>query len=651
MAGYDPYEFPQIFEEWDRRIHAEDLEKVRLSVHEFIENRKNELDIEFRFLHKDGYYFWVRGRGNIVKRDNHRKPLRVVGTHADISRRKAYENKLTHIAHFDPLTGLPNRVLLADRLNLAMKQSLRRKSKLAVAFIDLDGFKEINDNHGHELGDEILVKIASRMQDTLREGDTIARLGGDEFVAVFVDLDRSESSTSLIKRILTIANTPFYIDKKMIHLSASAGVTFYPQKTEVDADQLLRQSDQSMYQAKLTGKNRFHIFDVEYDSTVRGKFENLENIKRAFINKQFILHYQPKVNMRTGELIGVEALIRWQHPTRGLVLPNQFLPSVEGHDFEISLGEWVLKTALDQISAWKDLGKNIAVSVNISAMHLQQENFTDHLRQLLVSYPQINNGLLEIEILETSALEEIDKVSGVIETCREFGVKFALDDFGTGYSSLAYFKKLHTAVLKIDRSFVRDMLHDPDDLAILHGVMGMAAAFRRYVIAEGVETVEQGELLLQLGCELAQGYGIAKPMSHDKIFGWIESWTPDPQWQNQQTFNRKDMSLLFASVDHHAWIKTVINYLNGESSNTPLIQHDKCNLGQWLCSADCDKYKHNPLFTEIESLHREIHELVNDYYKKYSNGDNHLLSTEIAQLNRLKDRLTEHLKALASQTS
>ncbi len=464
--------------------------------------------------------------------DANGQPRHYVSLFSDITALKEHERQLEHIAHFDALTGLPNRVLLADRLGQAMLQALRRGQKLAVAYLDLDGFKSINDLHGHEAGDRVLMGVASRMKEVLREGDTLARLGGDEFIAVLVDLPETTTSLPLLTRLLDAAAEPIQLGGQCLQVSASLGATFYPQSDSIDAEQLQRQADQAMYQAKLAGKNRYHLFDAEQDRSARGHFESLEHIRHALQNEQLVLYYQPKVNMRSGKVIGAEALIRWQHPQRGLLAPAQFLPVIENHSLAVEVGEWVISSALRQMELWHIQGLSVPVSVNVGARQLQQRDFVSRLQVLLGEHPEVPPKCLELEVLETSALEDISGVSTVIEACRGLGVMFALDDFGTGYSSLTYLKRLPVALLKIDQSFVRDMLDDADDLAILQGVIGLAKAFHRTVIAEGVETIAHGTALLALGCEQAQGYGIARPMPATDFVAWAAAWRPDPAWHS-----------------------------------------------------------------------------------------------------------------------
>jgi diguanylate cyclase (GGDEF)-like protein/PAS domain S-box-containing protein len=449
----------------------------------------------------------------------------------DITLMKEHHEQLERMAHYDVLTNLPNRVLLADRLSQSIVQCQRRNQSLAVAFLDLDGFKAVNDRHGHNVGDELLVKVAQRMKEALRDGDTLARIGGDEFIAVMVDLENIADSEPVLKRLLKAAADPVTLGDAVMQVSASIGVSLYPQDDHVGADLLMRHADQAMYIAKQSGKNRYHIFDAAQDNANKTIAQSIGDINSALDRCEFVLHYQPKVNMRTGEVIGVEALIRWQHPVRGLVLPSEFLPAIEGHATSLELGEWVIDTALTQISQWRSIGVKLAISVNISANQLQEVNFTTRLADLLSAHPEVPPHCLELEILETSALHDISQVSATMNACHELGVRFALDDFGTGYSSLTYLKRLPAHLIKIDQSFVRDMLEDADDLAIVEGVVGLAKAFRRDVIAEGVETIAHGVALLQLGCELAQGYGIARPMPSGNIPEWVSNWKADDSWQ------------------------------------------------------------------------------------------------------------------------
>jgi diguanylate cyclase (GGDEF)-like protein/PAS domain S-box-containing protein len=461
--------------------------------------------------------------------DSTGKTINYVSLFTDITPLKEHQQQLEYIAHYDALTRLPNRVLLGDRLKQAIARSHRLNSSLAVFYIDLDGFKSINDNHGHDVGDQLLVTVAARWNESLREGDTLARIGGDEFIVILVDLEDIHDYEFILQRLLTSAADPITVNQQSLRVSASIGVTIYPQDGS-DADQLMRHADQAMYLAKQAGKNCFHLFDVAKDVAVKTHRESLDHIRQALEEHEFVLYYQPKVNMRTGTVIGLEALIRWQHPERGLLLPAAFLPIIEDHIFSIDIGDWVINQALTQMSEWRSVGLDLSVSVNVGALQLQKGHFVKRLRLQLAAHPDVPPGNLELEILETSALEDITDIADLMHQCRQLGVHFAVDDFGTGYSSLTYLKRLPAELLKIDQSFIRDMLEDPDDLAIVKGVIGLAHAFHRRVLAEGVETIAHGQLLLAQNCELAQGYGIARPMPASDIPHWVSSWQPDPAW-------------------------------------------------------------------------------------------------------------------------
>ncbi|MGK0284472.1 MAG: diguanylate cyclase (GGDEF)-like protein/PAS domain S-box-containing protein [Patiriisocius sp.] len=658
MLGYQENELPQHMGTFTSLLHPEDKSYAQQTMQDYLAGELKTYTFEVRLRCKNDSYIWILSRGMAVRRDNHNKPLRIVGTQTDITQRKKNEQTLkldaivfTHacegiiiidalghiikanntftditgyshkevvgqslrmllsdkqltgfydkmwavlleknywkgelwnqdksgkpyaaqlnisavhnttgqvenyvaifdditlqkehqsqldhmaqlerIAHYDILTDLPNRLLLADRLSQSILQCKRNHTSLAVAFLDLDNFKAVNDAHGHHSGDELLIIVSRRMEDALREADTLARIGGDEFIVVLAGLEKIEDYQPILERLRLAVSKPITIEGVALQVSASIGIALYPQDSP-DADMLMRHADQAMYVAKQAGKNRYHLFDTVQDNAINTQRKNIGDIGSALERREFVLHYQPKVNMHTGEVISVEALIRWQHPDRGLVPPLEFLPQIEGQTISLELGEWVIDNALSQISQWQNMGVMLPISVNISAYQLQQPNFPARLSALLAAHPEVNPQSLEFEILETSALDNVNQVATTMNACQELGLRFALDDFGTGHSSLTHLRRLPAYLIKIDQSFVRDMLKDADALAIVEGVVGLAKAFQREVIAEGVETITHGVALLKLGCELAQGYGIARPMPADDIPKWVSSWKADDAWQ------------------------------------------------------------------------------------------------------------------------
>ncbi len=547
------------------------------------------------------------------------KAKNYVALFSDITMAKEHQRELEHIASYDVLTNLPNRVLLADRLSQALLESQRDHHAIAVAFLDIDGFKEVNDRHGHNVGDELLVVLSGRMQLALRKGDTLARVGGDEFLVVLTKLQNPGDCKPVLKRLLSEVSEPATVDGLVMRVTASIGLSISMPDNSIDGDQLIRQADQAMYQAKQSGKNRYHVFDLEKDSAITVRRESIENIKAAMSNHEFILYYQPKVNMRTGEVVGVEALIRWEHPEQGLIPPGEFLPIIEDHAISIELGEWVINTALDQMETWKDSGLEMPVSVNISALHLQQTNFVSRLKTLLDAHDSIMPHYLELEVLETGAIGDMVLVSDIMEKCIDLGVTFALDDFGTGYSSLTYLRRLPADLIKIDQVFVHDMLIDPEDLAIVEGVIGLTKAFGREVIAEGVETVEHGKALLQIGCELAQGYGIARPMKASDIPEWSASWKPDRVW-SEFVSGHEDFHIN-SEVDHQHWITALQEYLKGKKDTPPPMGSDKCHFGHWIKEEGVKRHNLHPQFDELVHIHDRLHILGRELVDLHKRGE------------------------------
>jgi len=439
------------------------------------------------------------------------------------------EKQLENIAHFDVLTGVPNRMLLADRLAQALARTKREQGLMAVCYLDLDGFKSVNDNFGHEAGDQVLVEVTRRIKETIREDDTVARLGGDEFVLLLVGLQAPEECVSSLHRLLLAINQPVQLREKSLRISASIGVSLYPED-EQDADTLLHHADQAMYIAKQSGKNRYHLFDAKNDQRARSHHALLQQIRHGLQHGEFELYYQPKVDLAARRMVGAEALIRWHHAQRGLLQPEEFLRVIENTELEIELGNWVIASACAQLRQWRQDGHDVEVSINISAYHLQSADFINKLRdEMQHCCPRPCHRCLQIEVLETVALEDIARVGEIIRICRAFGVGFALDDFGTGYSPLTCLSKLEVDALKIDQSFVRVMLEEKGAHAIVQGIIGLAHAFDRTVVAEGAEHAAHFQALLEMGCPIVQGYGISKPMPASALLEWsAREWPATP---------------------------------------------------------------------------------------------------------------------------
>jgi diguanylate cyclase (GGDEF)-like protein/PAS domain S-box-containing protein len=574
-----------------------------------------------------------------------------VAIFSDITLIKQHQQRLEHLAHFDALTQLPNRMLLADRLQLAMAQTERNGKTLAVCYLDLDNFKPINDQFGHAAGDYLLIEVAQRLKTCVRAGDTVSRLGGDEFVLLISNLADLHECDQAIARVASTLAHPFHVSEHNVAISASIGVTLYPQDN-ADPETLLRHADQAMYAAKQAGRNRYHLFDPEHDRRARVHREELGRIREALAKGEFRLYYQPKVDMRKGHVVGAEALIRWQHPERGLLLPDQFLPTIEGNELAIEVGDWVIREALNQIEEWHTQGLHLAISINISGNHLQHEGFARRLGEHLALHPGVLPGQIELEVLETAALEDIASIAELFTECRRLGVSFALDDFGTGYSSLTYFRRLPADTLKIDQSFIRNMLDDPDDLAIVEGVIGLTQAFQRKVIAEGVESVEHGLVLLLLGCDMAQGFGIARPMPADQLPEWSGQFRPDELWSLATAFqwSREDLPMLIAEVDHKRWIKALDAYLAEREVKLapPPLDHRACRFGHWYYSRQGQRYAHLGAFKAVESAHIDLHEIGRRMIRLHEAGnfvDSDALKPELQRLSELLTTCIQEIQA------
>ncbi len=504
---------------WNESIHPDDQSAIAKILEE--SGGEKHFSLEYRLRDAQGNWKWVHDRS--MRRIFQDDEDLIEGLVTDITALKQHEKQLEQTAYYDALTGIPNRVLLADRMKQSLAQASRNGNLVTVCYLDLDGFKPINDSMGHEVGDSVLIEVARRIKGSIRSGDTVARLGGDEFVILLMGLEGDEKCFNTLDRMLETIACPIDVGDKQFSLSASIGVTQFPED-DGNADSLLRHADQAMYSAKKAGKNRYHLYDQKSDQRNRTIMALLNQISHGLECGQFALHYQPKVSLSTRRVVGAEALIRWNHPERGLMLPGEFLYALDDTDLEVTLGEWVVVSALKQLREWQRSGLPLELSINISAFHLQSVDFVGKLRQMVTGFQELPPGSLQIEIVETAALNDMANMIRIIEECRSFGVNFALDDFGTGYSSLSYLSNLPVHTLKIDQSFVRDMLDDKGDYAIVQGVIALAKTFGHETVAEGIETSEIYQTLLKMGCETGQGYGIARPMPADELPKWLEIW-------------------------------------------------------------------------------------------------------------------------------
>ncbi|BBP05250.1 hypothetical protein TPL01_23990 [Sulfuriferula plumbiphila] len=427
--------------------------------------------------------------------------------------------RMAHLAQHDPLTDLPNRILLNDRLAQAIALARRQGKQLAVMFLDLDRFKHINDSLGHAVGDQLLQSVAKRLTAGVRSSDTVCRQGGDEFVILLADVEHAKDTALSAQKILAVLTVPYRIDQLELHVTVSIGISIYPEDGH-DADTLIKSADTAMYHAKENGRNNYQFFEQDMNVLAVERHSIEGGLRRALERQEFMLHYQPKINLETGTISGVEALVRWQHPQRGLILPEQFVWIAEDCGLIVPMGAWVLREACRQAQAWQDAGlPPIPVAVNISAMQFRHKDFLESLTGILK-----DTGLapryLELELTESVLMHDADSTACILKVLKAMGVRLAIDDFGTGYSSLSYLKRFPIDTLKIDQSFMRDITHataDSDDAAIVAAVVSMGKSLNQRVIAEGVETREQLAFLQAQGCGEGQGFYFSRPVTAEEL--------------------------------------------------------------------------------------------------------------------------------------
>jgi diguanylate cyclase (GGDEF)-like protein len=448
-----------------------------------------------------------------------------VGVFQDITARKTAEEEIRNLAFYDPLTHLPNRRLLLDRLQQAVAASSRNGRYGALLFLDLDNFKTLNDSLGHDIGDQLLVEVAGRLHACVREGDTVARLGGDEFVLMIQDLNEAggeaaAQAEATASKVLAALNRPYQLGSQDYRGSSSIGVALFSGR-EIGIDELLKRADLAMYQAKAAGRNTLRFFDPGMQARINLRSTMEGELHRALADQEFALYYQPQVD-RGNRCIGVEALIRWRNPDRGMVPPTEFIPLAEECGLIQPIGRWVVERACERLAAWArdSLTAELTIAVNVSAKQFRQDDFIEKLREAIRRFAAVPSRL-KLEITESLLLMDIDDAIAKMLALRGLGVTFSLDDFGTGYSSLAYLKRLPLDQIKIDRSFVNDVLTDPNDAAICKAIIALGKSLGLDVVAEGVETESQWQLLRDEGCAAVQGYLFGYPMTEPELFDWL----------------------------------------------------------------------------------------------------------------------------------
>jgi diguanylate cyclase (GGDEF)-like protein/PAS domain S-box-containing protein len=527
QLGYTDDELPNTFDTWESRLHPDEREEVMRKLQAYLNNPWGSWEEEFRLRHKNGDYRWIQARAKPVLGDND-KVVRLTGVHTDISERVIAEGQVNYLAYHDSLTELPNRLLFNDRVDHAIARAKRADKCLGILFFDLDHFKHINDSLGHPAGDRVLTQVARRLRKVVRKEDTLARLGGDEFAVLIENVERTQGLAVVAEKLLGRFGAPFKEEEHEFYLNASIGISVYPRDGESPAA-LLKNADAAMYKAKNSGRGSYQFYTEELTNNAYQHFTLEAGLRQALINDQFELHYQAKISLQSGRLVGAEALIRWRHPEMGYIGPDAFIPVAEESGLIRELGEWVLVNACIDAREW--CGREIDfghVAVNLSGVQLQHETFVVSVRRVLQE-TGLDARYLELEVTENFLMRDAEASARYLNDLRQLGLSIAIDDFGTGYSSLAHLTRFPVNKLKIDRSFVTNARQDEHNREISRTIISLGHALDMLVVAEGIEEAEQLEFLRQAGCDEGQGYFISKPLPKEAFINFIESYEAVPQ--------------------------------------------------------------------------------------------------------------------------
>jgi diguanylate cyclase (GGDEF)-like protein/PAS domain S-box-containing protein len=530
IYGFAPMD-PMPYEMWSAAVHPEDLAVREDALHKLIDE-KGEGTAEFRIVMADGSAKNISAAEKVVL-DQNANVIRVIGVNVDITDRKQAEESLrnnearmTHLAEHDYLTGLPNRMLLNDRIGRSIELARRNKKKVAVLFLDMDGFKHINDSLGHPTGDMLIQAISKQLLDCVRTSDTVSRQGGDEFIVFLPEVEHPEGTVAAAKRMLEAVASVHSISQHDLQITCCIGISVYPDDGP-DAETLIKSADIALYQAKENGQSSYQFFQPAMNVRAVERQFIEENLRRALSRHEFALHYQPIVNLKTHAITGAEALIRWNHPTRGFISPGQFIAVAEDSGLIVPIGNWVLEEACGQARAWMEAGlPEMTMAVNVSGLQFQSGNFAEDLFAILLKIG-LDPKFLELEVTESLLMKRPDFTASILQVLRERGVQIAIDDFGTGYSSLSYLTKLPLDTLKIDQSFVRQITTTPNETSIVTAIIGMGQSLNLRIIAEGVETAEELEFLQAQHCDEAQGYYFGRPVPPQefvKLFQETHDW-------------------------------------------------------------------------------------------------------------------------------
>ena len=508
-------------------IHPKDVVGTRDAFARLLEGEGPKTPVEFRFRHAQGHWIYLEALGsNLI---DHPGIRGLVITSRDVSERQKAEKRAQYLAQHDGLTGLPNRLLMQDRLHQAISQARRGGGLVALMFVDLDRFKTVNDSFGRVIGDTLLKEVAQRLTACLRDTDTVARLGGDEFTIMLPDATNAQGVGEVAQRVLSEFARPFSDGEQELYVSASIGISLFPRDGS-DPDELVKHADRAMYSAKDSGRNSYRYFTEDLNREVHEKVILESGLRRAIERGELRLLYQPKIDLASHKIIGAESLVRWQHPKLGLILPERFIPVAEESDLIVQLGEWVLNAACEQLRAWQQEGFALQVAVNVSARQFRRGNLEDRVVAAMVA-AHVEPHLVEIELTESAIMQDAEGSISTLQRLKSHGISISIDDFGVGYSNMRYLNRLPLDILKIDQSLIRDIGADSKDAAIVRAIIGLARSLGIRVIAEGVENHSQLSFLNAHGCNYGQGFLFGRPLAPETFAELMQKQVrPQPEW-------------------------------------------------------------------------------------------------------------------------
>lgn len=574
--------------------------------------------------------------------------INYIGFCYDLILLKKQQEVISRMKYYDPLTDLPNHYYLSENLGSLMSNSITSDTHLLVIYIALEGLASSQKiKLSKKNKEELIIRVSQRLVESIQKNTLLVRVSHNDFIAVFTQVTHIMNVIPVIQKLIEDLSHPYDCVTPPINIDINIGIATYPQEQILYPEELIRQSHLAAYEAKYMGKNQYKFFDSPTELLKLKHSQQIQDIRDAILHHRLEVYYQPKVNLMTGEIVGAEALLRMHHPEKGFLTPSYFFPQLPNHPVFTEIGEWVLNQVLNDLEHCFIANNIFPISINIAPYHLQQANFLNNLKHILASHPNVSPHLIELEILETEVLENFQDIRKLISECKKMGVLFSLDDFGTGYCSLTYLKELPTSIVKLDQSFVRDIMKKPENIPILKASIHMCKVLKRQVIAEGVETIEIGKLLIYLGCYNAQGYAIAKPMSLNDFIKWSIHWSIYPEWRLSVEHKKRGKLVINAITSHYSKIETLKQLLSIKDSKlSPAFVLKSCALAKWLHANSHIESANRKSIKKLHLKHKHIFLKMKKMIALHEEGKSEMATRLIEEVDHLNSELINELLQL-----